>query len=95
MSTEVIPVRELNQHTSAVLKRVQTGEELLVSVNGKPVARLVPLNQTDDYFLELERQGRAVMATDSSPFPPPASVGDPAVSVADLYARQREDEEPW
>ena len=40
MSTQVIPVRELNQHTSAVLKRVQSGEELLVSISGKVVARL-------------------------------------------------------
>jgi len=95
MSTQVIPVRELNQHTSAVLKRVQSGEELLVSISGKVVARLSPLDPADNYLLELARDGHATLATDTSPFTMPPVFGDPAVSVADLYSQQREDEEPW
>jgi prevent-host-death family protein len=38
-----IPLRELRNHTSEVLRRVEDGEELEVTVNGRPVARLVPL----------------------------------------------------
>ncbi|HEX4788496.1 MAG TPA: type II toxin-antitoxin system prevent-host-death family antitoxin [Actinospica sp.] len=95
MAVHVIPVRELNQNTSAVLTRVQTGEELLISVSGKPVARLSPLEPAEDYLRELALRGQAVLATDSSPFPMPAVIGDPSVSVAELYAQQREDEERW
>jgi prevent-host-death family protein len=38
-----IPLRELRNHTSEVLRRVEEGEELEVTVNGRPVARLVPM----------------------------------------------------
>lgn len=38
-----IPLRELRNHTSEVLRRVEDGEELDVTVNGRPVARLVPM----------------------------------------------------
>lgn len=95
MTVRTIPVRELNQNTSAVLARVQTGEELLISVSGKPVARLVPLNQPDDYLLDLVREGRAVEATDQTPFTLPPVVGDPAVDTAALHAQQREQDERW
>lgn len=38
-----IPLRELRNHASEVMRRVEDGEELDVTVNGRPVARLVPL----------------------------------------------------
>ncbi|MGH3586606.1 MAG: type II toxin-antitoxin system Phd/YefM family antitoxin [Pseudonocardia sp.] len=38
-----IALRELRNHTSEVLRRVEDGEELDVTVNGRAVARLVPL----------------------------------------------------
>jgi prevent-host-death family protein len=38
-----IPLRELRNHTSEVLRRVEEGEDLEVTVNGRPVARLVPM----------------------------------------------------
>ena len=95
MTVRTIPVRELNQNTSAVLARVQTGEELLISVSGKPVARLVPLNQTDDYLLDLVRDGRAVEATDRTPFTMPPVIGDPSVDTAAIYAQQRDEDERW
>ena len=37
-----VPVRELRNHTSDVLRRVAAGESLSVTVNGKPIADLVP-----------------------------------------------------
>jgi prevent-host-death family protein len=40
-----IPLRELRNHTSKVLRRVEDGEELEVTVNGRPVARLVPMQR--------------------------------------------------
>lgn len=38
-----IPARELRNNVSAVLRRVEAGEHLRVTVSGRPVAELVPL----------------------------------------------------
>jgi prevent-host-death family protein len=35
--------RDLRNETASVLKRVQGGEDVVITVNGKPVARLVPV----------------------------------------------------
>lgn len=42
-----IGVRELRQHASAYLARVEAGEELSVTVRGRLVARLVPVTATE------------------------------------------------
>lgn len=57
--------RELRNDTAGVLRRVQTGEEVTVTVNGKPVAQLVPLQQTRRRWLarsELVRRLRVAQA---------------------------------
>lgn len=57
--------RELRNDTANVLRRVQAGEEVMVTVNGKPVAQLVPLQQTRRRWLprsELARRLRVVQA---------------------------------
>ena len=38
-----IPARELRNDVSAVLRRVEHGEHLRVTVSGRPVAQLLPL----------------------------------------------------
>lgn len=38
-----IPARELRNDVSAVLRRVEHGERLRVTVSGRPVAELLPL----------------------------------------------------
>jgi prevent-host-death family protein len=38
-----IPARELRNDVSAVLRRVEAGETLTVTVSGRPVGRLTPL----------------------------------------------------
>ena len=38
-----LPARELRNQISAVLRRVEAGERLRVTVSGRPVAELVPL----------------------------------------------------
>jgi prevent-host-death family protein len=40
-----IPARELRNDVSAVLRRVERGERLRVTVSGRPVAELVPLGR--------------------------------------------------
>jgi prevent-host-death family protein len=38
-----IPQRDLRNDVSAILRRVESGEEFLVTVSGRPVAELRPL----------------------------------------------------
>ncbi|WP_020577132.1 type II toxin-antitoxin system Phd/YefM family antitoxin [Actinopolymorpha alba] len=89
---EQIPVRELNQHTSAVLRRVAQGEILEVTVNGKPVVRLVPVGDQPALLDRLIAEGRATPATLRRPFPKPKVYGDPGINVAEELAAMREDE---
>jgi prevent-host-death family protein len=39
-----VPVRELRNHVSEVLRRVEQGETLEVTVQGRPVALLTPID---------------------------------------------------
>lgn len=51
--------RELRNDTSGVLRRVQAGEDVVVTVNGRPVARLtalVPVRRRRISGVELERR---------------------------------------
>ncbi|MGH3720351.1 MAG: type II toxin-antitoxin system Phd/YefM family antitoxin [Pseudonocardiaceae bacterium] len=38
-----IPLRELRNDTSGLLRRVEDGERFTVTVSGRPVAQLIPL----------------------------------------------------
>ena len=40
---EPIPAGELHDRTSEVLRRVEAGEHLDVTVDGRPVAQIIPL----------------------------------------------------
>jgi prevent-host-death family protein len=42
-----VSVRDLRNHTSDVLRRVEAGEPATVTVDRRPVARLVPLRRDD------------------------------------------------
>ena len=44
MST--IPHRELRNHSTEILRRVEAGEEFAITNNGRPVARLVPYSSS-------------------------------------------------
>ncbi|MFJ4781072.1 type II toxin-antitoxin system Phd/YefM family antitoxin [Streptomyces sp. NPDC088762] len=89
-----IPVRELNQHTSAVLARVQRGESLEVTVSGTAVARLVPVTTTQSLLDRLVTEGRATAPLSEGPFPLPPVLGDPEVDAASELTAAR-DEERW
>jgi len=40
---ETVSIRELRNHGGAVVARVERGESLTITSNGRPAARLVPL----------------------------------------------------
>jgi prevent-host-death family protein len=60
---EEVSVRDLRNHTSEVLRRVEAGAPVTVTVDRRPVARLVPLPArrqampTADFFAQLARIG--------------------------------------
>ena len=41
--SETVGVRELRQQASELIRRAESGEEIIVAVSGRPAARLVPL----------------------------------------------------
>lgn len=43
---ESVGLRELRQEASALVRRVQAGEEITITVSGRPSARLVPAHAT-------------------------------------------------
>lgn len=62
MSDEVVASRELRNDTAGVLRRVEAGERVTITVNGREVARLVPLQRSrrswirrDDLMVRLRR----------------------------------------
>lgn len=62
MATEV-PQRELRNNTADLLRRVEAGEQLRITVHGHPVAELVPIDRAQQFvpFDELVRELRGTM----------------------------------
>jgi prevent-host-death family protein len=42
-----VSVYEAKTHLSRLLRRVRNGEQFVLSVSGRPVARLIPMEPTD------------------------------------------------
>jgi prevent-host-death family protein len=65
MATDV-PQRELRNNTSSLLRRVEAGERLRITVHGHPVAELVPVDRAQQFvpFDELVNGLRGVMLAD-------------------------------
>lgn len=65
MATQ-IPQRELRNHTAEVLRRVEGGERLEITVNGRPVAELGPIDTRREFVPsdELRRKLAGVLPAD-------------------------------
>lgn len=60
-----VPSRDLRNDTAGVLRRVQDGDDITITVSGRPVARLVPLQRSWRRWLpkaELVRRLRIAQA---------------------------------
>jgi len=90
---ERIGVRELRQHASRHLARVQAGESLEITDRGRPVARLVPV--TGDVWDDLVAQGMVTSPAHGADLldvePAVLPAGSPSASdvLAELRADQR------
>lgn len=67
MATDV-PQRELRNNTAELLRRVEEGERLRITVHGHPVAELVPIERPQAFvpFEELVRDLHGVLAPDDA-----------------------------
>lgn len=52
-----INITELRQHLPEYLKQVQAGEEVVITVHGKAIARIVPDHQESERDAALKRLG--------------------------------------
>jgi len=61
-----VPQRELRNHTADVLRRVEQGERVEITVNGHPVAELGPIDPRPAFVPtdQLVREFRGLLAAD-------------------------------
>jgi len=89
-----IPVRELNQHTSAVLREVTGGTAVTITSDGHAIARLVPLTGGSSALDRLAATGRAIAPSVRGPVPLPPADGAEEIDVAAALVGDR-DAERW
>ncbi len=90
---EAIGVRELRQHASRYLARVEAGEELGVTNNGRLVARLVPVRDAERSRAALIESGALI------PAPQPGNLlevnaiapADPHRTLSDVLNEMRDE----
>lgn len=83
-----VGVRELKNHLSQYLTRVEEGQDVIVTDRGRPVARLSPIDRADDRMASLIASG-AVRAPERTSRSRPARRITTAQPVSDLVAEQR------
>jgi prevent-host-death family protein len=90
---ERIGIRELRQHASVWLRRVQRGESFEVTDRGRPVAMLVPYEEMDP-FERLVASGAITPARGNlldlgPPLPPKPGVPLPSEILEQMRADER------
>jgi prevent-host-death family protein len=86
-----VPIRVLNQQTSAVIDEVANGHPVTITKAGRPVARIVPVTADDSAWARLVEEGVVIPATNHGPIPRPPSTANSHINVADSIAREREE----
>ena len=96
---ESVSVRELKDHLSHYLRAVRRGGSVMVTVRGKPVARLVPVSPPRKVTLspELEEQmwqlaAEGFLTWNGGPFqvPEPVAINRGPGLLSDLVVEDRE-----
>jgi prevent-host-death family protein len=89
---EHVSVRELRQHLSRYLRRVEKGERLVVTERRRPVAVLGPLPEEDDVLEYLIATGEATRPIGDLldlPLPPPSPPGPSTAQILDELREER------
>jgi prevent-host-death family protein len=84
MASHTIPQRELRNNVAEVLRRAEAGTEFTITVRGRPVARLSPVDRPHERRLEVDSKTFAAILA-STP------VDD---ALATDIAKARAEEEP-
>ena len=90
---EAIGVRELRQHASRYLARVEAGEELGVTNNGRLVARLVPVRAAERSRAALLESGALIPARQPSNLLDVNAIApaDPKRTLSDVLNEMRDE----
>ncbi|OBI40147.1 prevent-host-death family protein [Mycobacterium kyorinense] len=91
---DAIGVRELRQHASRYLARVEAGEELGVTNNGRLVARLVPVRAAERSRAALIESGALIPARRPQNLLDVAAAPgrDPKHNLSDVLHEMREEQ---
>jgi len=66
-----VNIHEAKTHLSAILKRVESGEEILIAKSGHPIARISPLSPSSGKRRPGSSKGKIILAeTFMEPLPP-------------------------
>jgi len=66
-----VNIHEAKTHLSAILKRVESGEEILIAKSGHPIARISPLAPAPGKRQPGSAKGRLIVSeTFMNPLPP-------------------------
>ncbi len=85
-----VPLRELNQHTSAVIETVARGASVVITRNGRPVARMVPVAPTAPGLDQLVATGRATAPSVRGQILSPPVRGDDGIDLARALSADRD-----
>ena len=87
-----VPLREPNQHTSAVIETVMHGASVVITRNGHPVARMVPVAPAVPGLDRLVATGRAIAPSVRGHIPLPPVRGDDGIDLARALSADRDRE---
>jgi prevent-host-death family protein len=86
LSKREVGVRELHDHLSRYVQHVAEGNEVIVTMRGRPVARLAPVDAPDP-FKDLRNRG--ILQEPTGDWVPRADRPVPTAPVSDLVVEQR------
>ena len=93
MSVTTVGIRELKTHLSKYVRQVKSGDTIVITDHGKPVGRIVPVEQTlEEKILALRDSGFLEWSGEKlslDPIPPAAKLRDD-VLASDLLLEDRE-----
>lgn len=89
--SDAVPLRKLNQETSAVIARVvDSREEVTITRAGEPIAKLVPIAKSESLLARWVTEGKAVAPSATGL---PGGASEPGTDdVAQALASDRDDE---
>lgn len=93
MSLTTVGIRELKTHLSKYVRQVKSGDTIVITDHGKPVGRIVPVEQTlEEKILALRDSGFLEWSGEKlslDPIPPAVKLRDD-VLASDLLLEDRE-----